>query len=429
VTGAAVLENGVRCGVRVVLLAVALTPGLLTPSHAAVVRAVRTIRSEDFTRIIVECSERVEYRVSRAEGAAPRFAVDFPGASLPTEGLTGLSFEAGPAKSARAVRTENGVRLLIETREKASASTFPLLDPFRLVIDVGAAHEQAARLPTPAPGSRVPAIARAKPTATTASRAGESAGRKLPQLHAGRQPPPEIRAGAGRLKLMIDAGHGGHDPGAHGVGDLWEKDIVLDIALRLADKARGSGLFDVRLTRDDDTFVPLEERTARANAFGAEVFLSIHGNAAPTPDLNGMETYYLNNTNDRATIRLAQMENGLTSATGGAARGADVSFILSDLVQSYKVEESVGLAETLQKSAVASARRIRPELHDIGIKPGPFYVLVGAGMPAVLVEVSFLTHPDEGRALGQAAYREAIAEGLLQGLRRFVENRQNAETL
>jgi len=384
-------------------------------AEAAAVRAVRTIRSHEFTRIIIECSEHCEYRVSRAEGPEPRFAVDFPGATLPAGGLEPVKFAEGPAKRLRAVRTEGGVRVLIETRDRASASTFPLLDPFRLVVDVGAARAPvpAAAVPQRPEGEAAPRAAPRPPVAAQAERPRER---------------PRAVAKAPRLKLMIDAGHGGHDPGARGVGELWEKDIVLDIAQRLADKARRSGEFEVAMTRTSDVFVPLEERTARANAFGADVFLSVHGNAAPGPELRGMETYYLNNTGDRATIRLAQMENGLTSATG-AAHGGDVAFILSDLVQSYKVEESLDLAEMVQKGAVASGRTHHPELRDIGVKAGPFYVLVGAGMPAVLVEVSFLTNPDDARALALAEYRDAIAEGLLLGLRRFRENRRDAETL
>jgi N-acetylmuramoyl-L-alanine amidase len=376
-------------------------------AEAASVRAVRTIRSQDFTRLIVECSEPLEYRVSRAEGATPRFAVDFNGASLPEGGLPLLDLGEGPARSLRAVRTERGVRLLIETRERSSASTFPLHDPFRLVIDVGTVRP---------PATETPAAVAARPTPE-----------RRPQLRAATKRPDELRAAAPRLKLMIDAGHGGHDPGARGVGGLWEKDVVLDVALRLAEKARNHELFDVRLTRDSDLFIPLEERTGRANAFDADLFVSIHANAATNPELNGLETYYLNNTDDRATIRLARMENGVVAAA--AEQGGDVAFILSDLVQSYKVEESVELAETLQGSAVGQARRVRHELRDIGVKAGPFYVLVGAGMPAVLVEVSFLTHPEEGRALGTAAYREALAEGLFQGLLRFVESRKEGRTL
>ena len=228
--------------------------------------------------------------------------------------------------------------------------------------------------------------------------------------------------------MVRDPGHGGKDPGALSGGGVAEKDVVLAISLQLRERLAAAG-FDVVLTRDTDVFIPLEERTARANAEQADLFVSIHGNASPNARLSGVETYYLNNTNDRATIRLAEMENGLRAMTGRSGRDHDASLILSDLIQSYKIEESVALAEQLQKAVVGDLGTYGWTANNLGVKRGPFYVLVGAGMPCVLVEVSFLTHPDEGARLAQPGYQQAIADGLLRGIQRFVENARVAENL
>jgi N-acetylmuramoyl-L-alanine amidase len=232
-----------------------------------------------------------------------------------------------------------------------------------------------------------------------------------------------------RFKVVLDPGHGGKDPGAIGADGLAEKDVVLSIAHRLKVRLASEPNLDVGLTRDTDVFLALEERTARANAEQADLFVSIHANASPNPDLSGVETYYLNNTDDHATIRLAEMENGLRTVTGGGRRDHDVALILSDLIQSYKIQESVALAEQVQRALVASLDGRGSPVNNLGVKRGPFYVLVGAGMPCVLVEVSFLTNREEAARLADTTYQETIADGLLRGIRQFVENTRVAENL
>jgi N-acetylmuramoyl-L-alanine amidase len=232
-----------------------------------------------------------------------------------------------------------------------------------------------------------------------------------------------------RFKIVLDPGHGGKDPGAIGVGGVAEKDVTLAIALRLKQRLAAIPNADAVLTRGTDVFLALEERTARANAEQADLFLSIHTNASQDPSLSGVETYYLNNTNDRATIRLAQMENGLTTMTGRGNRDGDTALILSDLIQSYKVQESVVLAEDIQRALVSALEAQSKRVSDLGVKRGPFYVLVGAGMPCVLAEVSFLTNRHEGAWLVQPTYQDAVADGLLRGIQRFIDNRRVAENL
>jgi N-acetylmuramoyl-L-alanine amidase len=218
-------------------------------------------------------------------------------------------------------------------------------------------------------------------------------------------------------KIVIDAGHGGRDPGAIGVDGVAEKDIVLAVALRLADKLKKEMGIDAVLTRKDDTFVPLEERTAIANQQGADLFISLHANASPNPEARGLETYYLDNTNDEAALRLAARENGIARE-----KISDLQFILSDMVQNLKLEDSITLAHRLQGSVVTQMGRRYGEVRDLGVKKAQFFVLVGARMPSVLVELFFVTNKAEGRALTSEEYQEALADALYDGIKKYQES-------
>jgi N-acetylmuramoyl-L-alanine amidase len=228
---------------------------------------------------------------------------------------------------------------------------------------------------------------------------------------------------------MIDPGHGGHDPGARGKGGIEEKTVALAISKRLGRKLAARLPVEVLFTRTDDVFIPLSERTAQANAAHADLFVSIHANASPNPETQGVETYYLNNTDDHATIRLAALENGLQSVKPVANDTAELSYLLSDLIQTGKEEESIVLAHALQEAVVQYTRERYPAAQNLGVKKGPFYVLVGAHMPCVLVETAFLSHRLEGQLLMSAGYQEAIAEGLFQGIVRFFREQQEAKSL
>ncbi len=181
----------------------------------------------------------------------------------------------------------------------------------------------------------------------------------------------------------------------------------------------------VLLTRNTDVTRSLADRTAFANANRADLFISIHANADNAGELQGIETYTLNNSDDRATIRLAKMENGPAFRSGQG----DLSFILSDMLQAGKEEESIALAERLHARVLARLRARYPDVRNLGVKKGPFYVLVGAYMPCVLVEASFITHPVEGRRLISPEYQGEVAEGLYAGIKDFLGDARLAKTL
>ncbi|MFQ5903281.1 MAG: N-acetylmuramoyl-L-alanine amidase, partial [Candidatus Binatia bacterium] len=196
-----------------------------------------------------------------------------------------------------------------------------------------------------------------------------------------------------------------------------EKDIVLNIAKKLAKKLRKRMGVKVVLTRQDDSFLHLEDRTAIANAEEADLFISLHTNASPNPRARGMETYYLDNTDDEASIRLAARENGTSRR-----RISDLQFILSDLTQNSKLEDSITLAHHLHSTVVSHVGRRYGGMKDLGVKKALFYVLVGAKMPSVLAEISFITNRIEGRRLTRSAYQNAIADALYKGIKKYHES-------
>jgi N-acetylmuramoyl-L-alanine amidase len=392
---------------------------------------IRHFASPAHTRVVLDLSGGAEPTVSAvplpSDGPVRRIYVDLPGARVTAGVKRVMSFREGPLSGVRVGRTDpSTVRVAILVREHAIYEVSRLDPPFRLVVDV--------RVPrrTDAPPAR-------SPSGTPGAAGQRGTGHGLGQPPAGRTPrnAADLRAparretfkrGAAGITIVLDPGHGGKDPGASGIRGVKEKDVVLAIARRLAARIEDTIGARVVLTRERDEFLSLEARTALANAAGADLFVSIHANASAQQSTSGVETYYLNNTDNRATIRLAAMENGLT-LPGAPPRGGDLSYILSDLVQRGKLEDSMALSRTVHHGLLGRLRHANPGVVDLGVKEGPFYVLVGAYMPCVLVEVAFLTHPEEGRLLGTAAYQNAIADGLLDGIGAYVAQIRRARTL
>ncbi|MCL2313656.1 MAG: N-acetylmuramoyl-L-alanine amidase, partial [Proteobacteria bacterium] len=219
-------------------------------------------------------------------------------------------------------------------------------------------------------------------------------------------------------RIVIDAGHGGQDSGAVGPSGLLEKDVTLDIALKLSQKLRASG-YEVFLTRSDDRFIRLEDRTHFANKVKGDVFISIHCNASPNKKAHGIETYTLNVSSDRYAIRLAAREN----ASAGKGIG-ELQFILADLATKANTVESGQLARSVQSSLVTTLSKKYKETHGLGHREALFFVLLGAKMPAILVEVSFLSNPQEEKLLANGQYRGYVADGIHEGIKKFAGNRE-----
>ncbi len=218
-------------------------------------------------------------------------------------------------------------------------------------------------------------------------------------------------------RVVIDPGHGGHDTGAIGKKGTREKDVTLAISLKLAEELRERGL-EVILTRDDDRYLKLEERARLANEARGDLFISVHCNSATNRRLRGIETYTLNISADRYSIRLAARENA--SSEKGIS---DLQFILADLATKANTGESTRLATQVQKSMVTRVSRDYSDVRDLGTKEALFYVLLGVKMPAILVETAFLSHSEEEKRLGSEKYQDAVAHAIAEGVEDFLGDR------
>jgi len=223
--------------------------------------------------------------------------------------------------------------------------------------------------------------------------------------------------GLGARKIVIDAGHGGHDPGTLGRGGLQEKDLVLDVALRLQRLVREELGAEVVMTRSTDVFVPLEERTAVANAQGADLFLSIHANSSRNPGVRGIETYFLNFAQDPHAEAVAARENAISPATL-----KDLQNLVKAIALNSKIDESRDFASSVQEALVQTIRPIAPDVSDRGVRTAPFYVLIGANMPSILAEIAFVSNPQEERLLRTPEHRDRIARSLLEGVRAYLDS-------
>lgn len=275
--------------------------------------------------------------------------------------------------------------------------------------------------PTPAPRA-TPAPTPAPPVRAARSRErGEPAASMSPAL-----PPAVNRAGSyslarqlglGARTIVIDAGHGGHDPGSLGRNGLQEKDLVLDVALRLEKRVRQELGAAVVMTRSTDVFIPLEERTAIANSKGADLFLSIHANSSRNPAARGVETYFLSFAQDPHAEAVAARENAVSAATM-----KDLQNLVKAITLNSNLDESRDFASSVQEAMVESLQPVAPDLKDRGVRTAPFYVLIGANMPSVLAEISFVSNPRDEKLLETEEHRERIAESLFTGVRTYLES-------
>ena len=284
-----------------------------------------------------------------------------------------------------AQKTSSTVRVVADLDfKKAYYRVWHLPDPFRIIIDIYP--------------SQLPSI----PRPPQPAKSGSSIIRQL---------------GLGIQRVVIDPGHGGKDPGCVGKSGLREKEIVLDVATRLKNILESKENLEVIMTRESDIFLDPESRTVTANQKQADLFISIHANANRSTKLSGIESFYLNFSQDPSVIETAARENA--TSTKNISKMKD---IIEKIVQNSKIVESKELAESIQNSLVKSLSQEYSDVRSLGVKGGPFWVLIGGEMPSVLVEISHLSNPTEEKRLQSPQYRQRVAQGIYEGIIEYVNS-------
>jgi len=390
------------------LLAVAglllLASGLTLPQPAAAkegtiaVTELRHWSTPDNTRVSITLDKEARYEFHRLP---TRLYLDIAGAKL-DPGIKDLAIGDGLLKSVRIAQFRaSTVRVVLDLDSIKDYKVFTFSDPFRIIVDVkGERREEISAVkevietakPEPAPIERTRPTEKTRPTA--------------------RFKPGKIR------RIVVDPGHGGHDPGAlNPTTGTKEKDIVLQIGLKLAQKIREELGIDVVMTRSTDVFIELHERTAIANKVGADLFVSIHANASLSRAANGIETYYLNLAKTTKAAQLAAKENGTT-----LEKVSVLQAVLFDLMANYKLNDSAHLADEVQSALHKKAQTGYPAVKNLGVKQGPFYVLVGATMPSILVETAFVSNERDEQKLKDPQYQDLTAEGILAGIKGYISS-------
>ena len=361
----------------------------------AVLHPLRYWSTKNYTRVVIETDRKVSFRdkmLPRMGNKPRRLFVDLLKCRMPPDFTDVVPIDDGLLRRARSGQFDREtVRVVLDAVSISDYKIFSLEDPFRVVIDVKGEKN------TDNEEQRLARSAKANNDPNSLS--------LLRQL------------GLRVKKIVIDPGHGGHDPGAKGRGGLLEKDITLKVAKMLAAKLREEKGYHVVLTRDRDVFIPLEERTAIANTSGGDLFVSIHVNAAPTKRARGISTYILDLARSKESMQVAARENANTTK-----QLSDLQTILNDLIQHTKVNESVKLAEYVQESMVRGLGNKYKKVVDLGVKRAPFIVLIGAEMPAILAEISFISNPTEAKRLRSKTYLNRVSEQLASGISRYVND-------
>lgn len=431
------------------------------------VTGIRHWEVGDVTRIALEVSGEFEIRSDRLHNPE-RLYFDILNARPLIRGKRAYTEEVGGQflTRIRVAETKPGItRVVLYLTDGTQSSTSRLINPDRLIIELKAGPPPAAE---PAPSAPPPVISAVppKPLPATAPSAPpvDLPVRPIPvaveppaspvETAVTRTEPPltpvspapvstvlpeprSVPAGPGKAarptsdgdnslvralglkinRVVIDPGHGGHDQGTMGPKGLLEKDLVLDVALRLGKLIQQRMGAEVIYTRTDDTFIPLEGRTQLANDKKADLFLSIHANSSPSRNVTGIETYYLNFTQSKDALEVAAREN---------ASSQESVFELQNLIQKItlhdKAEESREFASRIQASLESLSRRHFPGEKNRGVRQAPFVVLIGAIMPSVLTEIGFLSNPREEALLRKSDYRQRIAEALYRGVSRYANS-------
>ncbi len=379
------------------ILFLLISAGPLLASGHGNVTSIRHWSNLDYTRVVIDLTKKsaYKYRLLKKDPSISqprRFYVDIEQSSLSPALDRDIPINDGLLLRVRSAQhSKSAVRVVMDIESIDDYKIFSLNNPFRIIIDINGRHGSTAHLPEKKTKAAKPPV--------------KATGKRKPFTK------------KKRLLIVVDAGHGGKDPGAIGRKGLREKDITLKLA-RLVAKELGKKLNSrIVLTRKRDVFVPLEERTAIANSKRADLFISIHINSSRRRSATGFETYILNVSTSEESRRLAARENSTTRRGLG-----DLEFILRDLVKTAKTNDSVRLASSIQGNLVNRLRKKYSRITGHGVKGAPFYVLVGTRMPSVLVEASFISNSREEKRLRSSKYLKEVATGISTGVVEYVKS-------
>ena len=402
------------------------------PEEVGVVKNIRYWSGGAYTRIVIDQDRPLRFQGQELKDP-DRLVYDILNSRV-SDSVSGdpVVVNDGILKQVRVSQyMPTTVRVVLDLASLKSSAAFPLKDPERLVIDVTGASEGDDDNGTAKQPAAPVAAADAKPASPVTAPALTAPEPDLPKAP---NPDPDARNSDQKLSLSrqlglkiktiaIDAGHGGHDPGAIGKSGLREKTITLDVAKRLQKLVMDRLGCRVVMTRDSDVFIPLEERPFLAKKNKADLFVSIHVNANRKRKARGIETYIQSlRASDREAMATAAFENA-TSTKTLSELGSELDKILKDLRTDDKLNESVELAGYVQNSLVKTARPVKGYIVNRTVKRAFFYVLVNTEMPSILAEVGFISNPDEERLLSTETYRQKIAEALYQGVKKYVAAR------
>jgi N-acetylmuramoyl-L-alanine amidase len=335
-----------------------------------------------------------------AAGLPDRLVLDIPGAAWPGADTGSMVINDGRVKRAGVDSGADGtLRLVVDLTGPKVCSVFTLKGPDRIVIDVYSQEEGGGPEPVEPAGGASGGVDGGTSGDDTASIPRET----------NDVTPSDIRV------VVLDPGHGGKDPGAVGPTGYYEKTANLKIAYYLKEYLEDRLGLTVIMTRTDDTYLTLKERTAIANEHDADLFISLHNNANGSSSPYGISTYYLSPTSDEKALGVAARENFTT-----VEKLSELDIILTDLMVSAKRNESSLLGTFIQDGMVTETSRNYDQINDMGVLPGPFWVLVGAQMPSILIEGSFISNPREEKRLQDEAYLKALADGICDGVEKYV---------
>jgi N-acetylmuramoyl-L-alanine amidase len=372
-----------------------------------IINDIRTSFGRNNGRVVIELSGDAKYEFKQLPAPNARIYFDLYNVDLSKSGLktTEIAIDNRYLKRIRLGQNKSRVvRVVLDFDDFRRFNVFTLPAPFRIVFDLYGAGEGPSYLSA---AGRIPGETETIREGASSNNSGSySISRQL---------------GAKISTIVLDPGHGGKDGGAQGVDGLKEKDVVLDIAKRLKTliEKEMPGI-QVKLTREDDRYISLEQRTALANSLEADLFFSIHANASRKHGrTSGIETYYMNFASDKEAEELAAKENAYSQLNQ-----AKLNDLLKRITLNNKKEESRDLAGFVQTNLYRNTRPMNQYAQNRGVRSAPFVVLIGADVPSVLVEISFIDHQVEGKLLLTDEYRDRIAKGLLGGVKAYVESLQ-----